>query len=175
MKIVDIFANRKLHAFHYDGQDENELDRLLSLWNDTEYLYEFVKTHQNDVPKDVPIYKLINQITDDANIIDDTLLEIAQDDGRDLDEFFRPLYNQEYRVVELSLQKGRVRYLRLYALRIDRDIFVITGGAIKFTHLINDRPHTLHEFNKLKQCQAYLKEQGVFDNDSFFEFINQDL
>ena len=41
MKIVRIFA-KQLFAFQYNNEKMNELERLLSLWNDTAYLYEFV-------------------------------------------------------------------------------------------------------------------------------------
>ena len=71
-------------------------------------------------------------------------------------------------------QKGRKNYLRIYALRIDKNCFVITGGAIKFTHLMQDRKHTQLELNKIEMCRNYLKENGIIDADSFYEFLNQD-
>ncbi|MCU0328251.1 MAG: hypothetical protein MUE53_04605 [Chitinophagales bacterium] len=83
--------------------------------------------------------------------------------------------NQEYHIVELSKQKGRKNYLRIFAIKIDKNCFVITGGAIKFHHLNKDRPHTLREMQKLSRCRDYLKENRVFDADSFYEFINEQL
>jgi hypothetical protein len=175
MKIVDIFANGKLYAFHYDGEKDHELDRLLDLWNDPNYLYGFITQHKSDTPKDKTPYKLYNEILDNANELEDILDEIATDNDRQFEEFFKPLHNQEYKLVELSLQKGRKDYLRLYALKIDNNCFVITGGAIKFTHLMEERPHTLTELNKIKSCKDLLLSHGVFDADSFYEFITQDL
>jgi hypothetical protein len=51
---------------------------------------------------------------------------------------------------------------------------VITGGAIKMPlhHLMKDRDHTRVELQKLKRAKSYLNENGVFDEDSFFEFLN---
>ena len=115
MKIVPIFADR-LFAFHYENEADNELGRLLKLWNDTSYLYQFVTQHRDDGPKDVSILALINQIIENANDIDNRLNEISSDESRSLEEFFRPLHNQEYRIVELSKQKGRKNYLRIYTL-----------------------------------------------------------
>ena len=143
MKIVDIFANGKLFAFHYKGENDHELERLLDLWNDPNYLYGFIATHSKDTPKDKTPYKLYNEILDNANDLEDILDDIATDNDRQFEAFFKPLHNQEFKVVELSMQKGRKNYLRLYALRIDDNCFVITGGAIKFTHLMEERPHTL--------------------------------
>lgn len=76
----------------------------------------------------------------------------------------------------MSLQKGRRHCLRLYAIKIDDDTFIITGGAIKLPlqHLMEDREHTLMELAKLKKAKYYLKENGVFDDESFYEFLNED-
>jgi hypothetical protein len=45
--------------------------------------------------------------------------------------------------------------LRLYALKIDKDCFVITGGAIKVSQK--------------------MQENGVFDSESFFELLSEQL
>jgi hypothetical protein len=172
MKIVRIFADQ-LFAFQYESEADNELRRLLTLWNDTTHLYQFVAQHKADAPQYVPIPTLINQLVDNANDIDDALNEISTDPARNLEEFFQPLDNQEYHIMELSKQKGRKNYLRLYAIRIDKNCFVITGGVIKFHHLNKDRPHTQKEMKKIDKCRDYLKENGVFDADSFYEFLKE--
>ncbi len=176
MRIVRIFADQSnLFAFCFKGEKMNELRRLLKLWNDTAYLFEFVKNNKSDVPKNIPIPTLVFQLIDNANEIDDTLIKISNDPNRRLEEFFKPLNNQEYRIVELSKQKGRKNYLRLFAIKIDNNCFVITGGAIKFHHLNKDRPHTQKEMLKIDKCRDYLKNNGVFDADSFYEFLNEQL
>jgi hypothetical protein len=174
MKIVPIFADR-LFAFHYETEPDNELSRLLKLWNDTFYLYQFIKENKEDIPKRKPVPTLINQIIDDGNKIDETLYKLSKNKDETLEEFFKPLNNQEYRVLELSKRKGRKNYLRLYAIRIDINCYVITGGAIKFTHLMKDRAHTEKELRKIDQCRDYLKDNGIIDADSFYEFLNEKL
>lgn len=174
MKIVPIFA-KKLYTFQYKDELLNELDRLLELWNDTSLLYQFAKDNRQDIPKDKTIEKVVNEIINNANEIDDTLHELSKNNTRKLDEFFKPLNNQEYKIVELSKQKGRKNYLRIYALRIDTNCFVITGGAIKFTHLMNERDHTKKELSKINHCRDYLKSNGVIDTDSFYEFLNESI
>src|SRR5690554_935813 len=137
MKIVNIFAH-KLFAFHYKGEEDNEYDRLLDLWDDTEYIFEFLKSNESDLPY-LNIEIIADKLMKDAESIDDTLIEICNAPNRILDHFFAPLDNNEYRERVLSLQKGRASYLRMYAVRIDEDLFVITGGTIKFHHLMQDR------------------------------------
>ncbi|WP_286856444.1 MULTISPECIES: hypothetical protein [Sphingobacterium] len=173
MKIVNIFAYR-LFAFHYEGELDNEYDRLMDLWYNAEYVYDFVKANKNDIPENKNVKKVSEQIMDDAILIDETLVEITKSDDRSLSQFFKPLHNQEYKVKVLSLQKGRESYLRIYAIRIDEDTFVITGGAIKLHHLMEDREHTREELSKLDSAKDYLESKGIFDEDSFFEFLNED-
>ncbi|MGO1596745.1 MAG: hypothetical protein ACTHXT_08600 [Sphingobacterium sp.] len=172
MKIVNIFVHR-LFAFQYGGETDNEYDRLMDLWASAEYVYEFVKANKDDIPENKSVKKVSEQILDDAILIDETLIEITESVGRTLSQFFKPLHNQEYKVKVLSLQKGRESYLRMYAIRIDEDTFVITGGAIKFHHLMENRAHTKDELQKLSVAKDYLKNKGIFDEESFFEFLNE--
>lgn len=170
MKIVSIFAER-LFAFQYENEQDNEYDRLLTLWNDMEYLRNFLKENERDLPAGKTINQMAVKISDDSNTIDDKLIGISESPNKRLDEFFKPLHNQEYYIGKLSLQKGREHYLRLYAIRIDADCFVITGGAIKLTRLMQERKHTNNELKKLEKAKDYLKSQDVFDEDSFFELL----
>jgi len=171
MKIVSIFAPN-LYAFKFENEVDNELRRLLLDWNDVSYLYRFLDQNKGDVTKTIPLPTLIDQLIENANSIDDKLGEISNDTSKKLEDFFKHLNNQEYRIVQLSKQKGRKNYLRLYAIRIDSNCFVITGGAIKFHHLNKDKEHTRLEMDKIEKCKDFLKNNSVFDSDSFFEFLN---
>ena len=109
----------------------------------------FLHENATDIKANRTINRVVLQIVVDSYTIDDPLISISEKPNIPLDEFFRLLNNNEYRLRELSFQKGRERYLRLYAIRIDENCFVITGGAIKLTHLMKDRPHTQRELDKL--------------------------
>lgn len=172
MKIFTIFEGQ-LYAFQYKNEDADELSRLLALWNNTAYLYEFVKINKADIPERFTIKQIVNQLIKNAEEIDDALYEIFKNPTRSLEEFFSPLHNLEYQIVELSMQKGRKQYLRLYAIKIDTNCFIITGGAIKFHHLNKDRPHTQEEMIKLNRCRDFLKDNDIFDDNSFYEFLNE--
>ena len=78
---------------HFKGEKFNEMRRLLTLWNDTAYLYEFVTKNKSDIPKDLNILALVSQIIDHANDIDDRLYEISSNPEKGLEEFFKPLDN----------------------------------------------------------------------------------
>lgn len=174
MEIVAIFAPR-LHAFRYEGEVDNEYDRLLDLWTDTEYVRSFLNANEKDIPNHKTKRQFVKYIRQDSINIDEQLLRITETTDKSLSHFFQPLHNYEYEFKIFSLQKGRQHCLRLYAIKIDEDTFVITGGAIKLPlhHLMEDREHTRVELQKLERAKSYLHENGVFDEDSFFEYLNE--
>jgi hypothetical protein len=170
MNIVSIFAE-KLFSFHYDNEVDNEFDRLMDLWTDASYLQAFAK--RNKV-KDV--YGFINEILECANEIQDFLEEISQKNNKTFSYYFEVLQLSETNKI-LSFHKGKIRYnkLRLYAIKIDEDCFVITGGAIKMSQKMQDHPDTDNELQKLTQAKSYLTKKGVSDIETFFELIQNNI
>jgi hypothetical protein len=64
--------------------------------------------------------------------------------------------------------------LRIYAIRLEANVYIVTGGAIKLTHLMQDKEHTVLELEKLNKCKAFLKLNGVFDKESFVDLNKED-
>jgi hypothetical protein len=167
MKIIPIFAE-KLYAFQYDGEAEDEYFRLLDLWTDNAYLQQYAKA--NNISD---VRGFVEKIISDAEYIDDLMIKISKT-NQVLESFFKPLNDLETGTRVLSLQKGKRYSLRIYAIKIDANLFVITGGAIKLVHKMSDHVDTRNEKNKLEAAKAYLKRNGVSDNDSFYDLINED-
>lgn len=93
-----------------------------------------------------------------------------------LDTLFRPLENQRIREMIISREKAKGKrltthasWLRLYAIKLDRGVYLITGGAIKLTHLISEREHTLNELKKMEMVRNYLLGNGIIDADGIKE------
>ncbi|NLA24310.1 MAG: hypothetical protein GX879_05015, partial [Bacteroidales bacterium] len=63
--------------------------------------------------------------------------------------------------------------LRYYAIKIDDNCFLITGGAIKMSQKMQEHPDTNNELKKLNKAKEYFKEIGVFDAESFYELLNE--
>ena len=63
----------------------------------------------------------------------------------------------------------------VYAIRIEPNVYIVTGGAIKLTATMQDREHTQMELDKLNACRNYLQQNGIFDKDSFVDFFEEDL
>ena len=77
MKIVTIFAPW-LFAFHYMGEEDNEYERLLSLWIDTEYVRSFLNENNRDIPNGKTKRQFVEYIREDALSIDEQLIKITE-------------------------------------------------------------------------------------------------
>ncbi len=165
MKIVPIFAD-KLFAFHYKGEAVNEFDRLMDLWTDIAFLIDYLK--ENNI---TDVKKIVKNILQDAEQIQDFLDNISQN-KEPYGFYFEPLQNSERNKI-LAFQKGKIKenILRYYAIKLDENCFVITGGAIKMSQKMQEHTDTTNELKKLEKARAYLKQNGVFDEDSFFELL----
>jgi hypothetical protein len=79
------------------------------------------------------------------------------------------LYDRTIRIDDFEKNKvkglNNPNWLRIYAIRLDTNLFVISGGAIKLTPTMNDRTHLLMELEKLNITQKYLRddEDDVLD------------
>lgn len=177
MKIIDIFATRNLFSVHYENEKYNEYRRLMEYWEDPEKVRQFLKANSNDIPSHKTIISISEEIIEESYEINDSILEIIEHEPVNLDLFFAPLNNAEFQEMILSKRKGKLKtkHLRLYAIKIEKNTYIITGGAIKLPlqHLMEDREHTKIELQKLNSVRDFLKEKGIFDNDSFFEFLNE--
>ena len=114
-----------------------------------------------------------------ADVLEKTILGFPSTEKLDL--LFRPLSLADGDAAELTREKARnwdrnrhASWLRVYAIRLESNVYVVTGGAIKLTPAMQDRPHTLIELDKLNECRNYLKTNGVYDRDSFMDYINEE-
>jgi hypothetical protein len=71
-----------LIAFHWEGEEMNELARLLSCWNDVDYLFKFAQQHSEDIPKGLTLVELVNQLLFDSLELDEILNEIAENTNK---------------------------------------------------------------------------------------------
>ncbi len=57
---------------------------------------------------------------------------------------------------------------------LDDGKFLITGGAIKLTHKMEEREHTAAELRKLERVRNFLMAESVYDSISFDDYIELD-
>lgn len=182
MKFVKILDNYDhLWAVKSDDRQFDKLTDLFDKWNNIEYLLGFFTANFDDLKDFFHIERLSDAISDtleDAADLEELILDFPYTEN--LDDLFKPLGITDTRMAELSREKARnwnrqrhPSWLRVYAIRLDPNIYVVTGGAIKLTRTMQEREHTQTELNKLNRCKAYLKANNVFDKDSFVELTNE--
>src|SRR5690606_1406850 len=134
MKIIRIFTNQ-LFAFDYDNEPDNEYDRLMDLWTDVAYLKRYA--NKNNI-SDVATF--IYNILQDVEQIQ-YFLEQLRYNNKPFEFYFEPLQESENNKL-LAFQKGKIRKnkLRYYAIKLDTNCFVITGGAIKMSQTMQEHP-----------------------------------
>jgi len=93
------------------------------------------------------------------------------------DLVFYPLHknDQTYKLQQTrAYGTGDKSWLRMFAVRISPECFVVSGSAIKLTGAMGEQDHTKIELAKLKITAAYLKENDLLTDDDFgyIEIIN---
>lgn len=167
MKIVRTFElqNTKLFTVKFDREELDALETLKLQWTSVEFLWAFFsKFHRDYFAKygKSNRSKLIKETLELADDLFGKLFQLAQDmDLNLLSRFFKPLDNRESATERYEYQKLKAKgeerksYLRIYAIRYQETI-IVTGGAIKLTDRMQDRPHTNNELKKLELVKAFL-------------------
>jgi hypothetical protein len=164
------------------SKPKNELALLFQSWNDIGYLVDFFMDNLYDLQGYFHIERIsdaIEDTMDDAQQLERLILDIPYTEN--LDELFKPLGSvADMTIRELTREKarnwdrqGHASWLRIYAIRLEKNVFVVTGGAIKLTRTMQERTHTQELLDKLNRCQQYLRDNGVFDVDSFISLTNE--
>lgn len=177
MKFEDVLHNGRLWAVVYDGEARNVLMKTFADWMDIGFLQAFFDVNRKDLEQYFHITNVDEAIYDtiaDAASLSCLILDINPD--ADLDVLFRPLENHRIREMLLSREKakgsrqsGHGSWLRIYAIKLDDGVYLVTGGAIKLTPLMADREHTLNELKRMEMVRNYLLENGIVDADGIKE------
>lgn len=183
MKIVPIFAKEKkqgLFSVHFDGQAENEIMKCFNYWLDVNYLYSFFTKYQNDLNSEfygetISIQQAISYTREEAYELFENLKNLAisgtKNGNKSLSLAFKPLHNKEFFAKELqeqkSITKTRKRWLRIYAIKIAPNTFIVTGGSIKLVRSMNERVYLKEELTKIERVKDFLKELKIFNQDDF--------
>ena len=181
MKFDLITENERLWAVRYDDCLDNVLDFILGQWNDVIWLRSFFKENIDDLAsyfKITDVNQAIYDTIEDSERLQCLIMDISPD--ADLDKIFRPLENSRTSEMLLGKEKARLRntprhasWLRIYAIKLEPGIYVITGGAIKLTLTMQEREHTLVELARMEKVRRFLLDNDIADKDSFVDYLNE--
>lgn len=157
------------------------LDSILGQWNDVVWLRNFFKANLNDLTsyfKITDVNEAIYDTIEDSERLQCLIMDISPD--ANLDELFRPLDNN--RTLEMLLGKEKARlhntpkhasWLRIYAIKLEPGIYVITGGTIKLTRTMQEREHTLVELARMEKVRRFMLDNYIMDKDSFDDYMKE--
>ena len=181
MTFDQITENEKLWAVRYDDCLDNVLDSILGQWNDVVWLRNFFKANLEDLAayfKITDVNQAIYDTIDDSERLQCLIMDISPE--ADLDKLFRPLDNSRTSEMILGKEKARLRdtqkhasWLRIYAIKLDPGIYVITGGAIKLTRTMQEREHTLVELARMEKVRRFMLDNNIMDKDSFDDYLKE--
>jgi hypothetical protein len=195
MKIVSTFAvvENSLFSVLFDtevnvvnendaiipNEKQHEFNRLFDFWNDPIKLKVFFEENIEDLNDaywdETNVEEAIEKTKREAKELEKILIEYAIAGQtirlKNLSMLFKPLSKEKY---EKEFEKdktkveGKKTWLRLYAIRVEANVFVVCGGAIKLRKTLNDRFYLLQELKKLEITRNYLLDEDN-DNLEFFE------
>lgn len=178
MEIIEIYEPY-IYSIKYDSQEENEFDRLLKEWRDLDFIQAFMEANReflknktwNKTPEP---FSATRKVLREAEKLDDWFEQLyhntLKEERPDFDEHFRTLGGKYKYEVEFWPSKSYGReypsFLRIYAIRIAPNTYLITGGGIKLSDSIQNSPglgnRILHQIDTVRH---YLKDNGIMDSD----------
>ena len=179
VKIYDKF----LYSVKYEEADENEYDRLFQQWNDVENVCQFME--DNSLFLKNAIWERIvepedatKQVLTEARELEGLLKKLCENSAKgkkpDLDDHFKYLegkykYELSYEPMK-SYGTGRPPLLRMYAIKMGKNVYLITGGGIKLADTIQNSPGLKdHVLQNIDRVRRWLKNNGVLDGEDMNE------
>jgi hypothetical protein len=186
MKLVPIFVAEDsedgLWSIQLDGESQSEFERFFDLVNDVEWLHNFFDYNKADLHGgffgSITIRAAVSRTLIEAEEMENSLYDFSELGFRGGDDtlqhLFKPLNNFEYAITTHQKSKARIKrgWLRLYAIRLAENCYLVTGGAIKLTHEMK-RDHLQNELKKLEQAKQFLRSHGIYYSDDLNDYKDE--
>jgi hypothetical protein len=174
MNLVPIFVAKNsddgLWSIQLESESQSEFERFFDHVNDAQWLYDFFDQNKIDLHGgffgSLSLGSAVTRTLEEAEEMENLLYDFSEQgfEGTEgsLQHLFKPLNNFEYAISLHQKSKARIRkgWLRLYAIRLAENCYLVTGGAIKLTADMK-RGHLEHELKKLEQAKQFLRTNGI--------------
>lgn len=182
MEVVEIYEDW-LYSIQFEEEDLNEYARVFREWHDLDYLEKFFT--DNAVYINTPFWKAAGlnpddpvmsarKVLDEADnleiYIEKLVSNMKQGCKPDFDEYFHFLDGKYKCLWTLEPMKSygvsSPSLLRLYAIKLDSNCYLIVYGGIKLGDTIQNSPILKDKvFNKIDKVLNYLKINGIEDSE----------
>ena len=178
MDIVPIFPPYLFSMQYGDGDSPDEYHRLFSQWHDIDFVLDYFEKHAPEMNVDfwgdlVDPELATDRTFDEAFDLEDYIEELNQNTAHgsipDFDEFFEPL-DGEFGCIYLrtpmkAYGTQNPSLLRLYAIKLKTNCYVITGGGIKYCKEMHESSELKAELKKIKQVRSFMSSLVIEDEE----------
>jgi hypothetical protein len=184
MEIVEIYKDW-LYSIAFDEEDLSEYHRVFKEWHDLDYLINFFEDNKNFVNSkfwkdagldpDNPEFSA-ERVIDEANDLEMYISKLVDNVSKglkpDFDQYFHFLDGKYKCVWSLEPVKAygtaAPSLLRLYAIKIESNCYLIVYGGIKLGSKIQNSPVLKDNvFRKVEEVLDFLKSNGILDSEDF--------
>lgn len=172
-----------IYSIKFDGENANEFERLFDSWRDLDEVISFFEKHKDYLKSETwsavcepesAAYQ-VSEEADDLEILFHKLyLNAKKGNKPDFDSHFKYLegkYKFEFEYVPMkSYGTESPSFIRLYAIKMGMNKYIIVGGGIKLCKKIQESPYLKDRIiQDIDKIRAWLKRNGIYEED---EFIN---
>lgn len=182
MEIVEIHKDW-LYSITFDEEDLTEYHRVFKEWHDLDYLVRFFTQHKDYLATDFwkesgldpdnpekSAYRVIEESDCLERYIEDIVVNCSNGEKPDFDEYFHFLGGKYKCLWSLEPVKSygtlSPSLLRLYAIKIESNCYLIVYGGIKLADTIQNSPVLKDKvFRKIDTVLEFLKNNGITDSE----------
>lgn len=182
MEIVEIYKDW-LYSINFDEEDLNEYDRVFQKWHDLDFLVNFFSEHKEYVNSEFWINAGLDPenpelsaslVITEADNLETYIMKLVNNCTNgikpDFDEYFHFLGGKYKCLWSLEPVKSygtnSPSLLRLYAIKMDKNCYLIVYGGIKLGDTIQNSPILKDRvFNKIDTVLEFLKANGISDSN----------
>ena len=177
MEIFCIFENDKeaLFTVKFEDAQFDAWEEIFENWFDIEFLVNYFQSYsnilQNEFWGNITVDEAVWKTREDAKKIQNRILSCEKGEDN-LSAFFRPLNDSEIQRDNLLRTKVygiETDWLRIYAVKLTDETYIVTGGAIKLYRTMQEQEDTNIELQKLNTLVDLLKANHIFDKESLGE------
>ena len=187
MQIVRIFVPGNtedgIWSVQFVNESQNEFDKFFDLMHDVEWLYDFFEKNKDDLNsgffRNITTEKAVLLTLEEAQEMEDILYDYVEqgvliEGNNNLQHIFKPLNNFEYAIITYQKSKARIHkgWLRLYAIRLAENCYLVTGGGIKLTKDMQ-REHLQNELVKLEKVKTFLRDNDIYYPQDLNSSLNE--
>lgn len=182
MEIVEIYKDW-LYSISFDEEDLTEYHRVFREWHDLDYLVNFFTNNKSCLRTNFWINAGLDpdnpelsaeRVINEANNLEEYIKKLVANCSRgikpDFDEYFHFLGGKYKCLWSMEPVKSygtdMPSLLRLYAIKMDTNCYLIVYGGIKLGETIQNSPVLKDKvFNKIDSVLNFLKANGITSSE----------